>query len=159
MTPDPRAQQFVAYRFQVSLTGSNLPSGLGPGPLCGGSFSEASGLEATMSPRAIREGGRNFGQIQRPGPVAFGSLTLKRGFTSQNDLWTWFDLVANRERFGRLLQGQIDVHADTNATFTWKLVNVLPVKFKAPDLNATASQIAVEELQLAFEQLSLEVAA
>jgi len=150
---------FVPFQFQVSLTGSNLPSGLGPGPLCGGSFSEALGLEATMSPRAIREGGRNFGQVQRPGPTAFGSLTLKRGITSQADLWTWFDLVANRERFGRLLNAAIDIYSGTDVAFTWKLVNVLPVKFKAPDLNATATQVAIEELQLAFEQLSLEVAA
>ncbi len=149
---------FVAFRFQVSLTGSNLPAGLGPGPLCSGSFSEASGIEATMSPRAIREGGRNFGQIQRPGPTAFGSLTLKRGVTSQQDLWTWFDLVANRERFGRLLNGNVEIYSGTSLAFTWKLVNVLPVKFKSPDLSATASQVAIEELQLAFEQLSLEVA-
>lgn len=150
---------FVPFRFQVSLTGSNLPSGLGPGPLCGGSFSEATGIEATMSARAIREGGRNFGQIQRPGPTAFGSLTLKRGVTSQQDLWTWFDLVANRERFGRLLNGNIDILSGTDIAFTWKLVNVLPVKFKSPDLSAMSTQVAIEELQLAFEQVTLEVAA
>lgn len=150
---------FVPFRFQVSLTGSNLPSGLGPGPLCSGSFSEASGIEATMSPRAIREGGRNFGQIQRPGPTAFGSLTLKRGVTSQMDLWTWFDLVANRERFGRLLNGNIDIYSGTSLALTWKLVNVLPVKFKSPDLSATSTQVAIEELQLAYEQITLEVAA
>ncbi len=38
------------------------------------------------------------------------------------------------------------------------LVNVLPVKFKAPDLSATSTQVAIEELQLAYEQLSLVVA-
>jgi phage tail-like protein len=150
---------FPAFRFQVSLTGSNLPAGLGPGPLCGGSFSEASGIDATMTPRTIREGGRNFGQVQRPGPTAFGSLTLKRGVTSQQDLWTWFDLVTNRERFGRLLNGQIDIFSGPNVAFTWKLVRVLPVKFKSPDLSATTTQVAIEELQLAYEQLTLEVAA
>jgi phage tail-like protein len=150
---------FAPFRFQVSLTGSNLPAGLGPGPLCNGSFSEVTGLEATMSPRAIREGGRNFGQIQRPGPTAFGSLTLKRGLTSRQDLWTWFDLVANRERYGRLLNGAIDIYSGTDIALTWNLVNVLPVKFKSPDLSGMSTQIAIEELQLAFEQLSLEVAA
>ena len=149
---------FVAFRFQVSLTGSNLPGGLGPAPLCGGGFSEATGLEATMTPRTIREGGRNFGQIQRPGPTAFGTITLKRGVTSQQDLWTWFDLVTNRESFGRLLNGKIDIYSSTAVAFSWMLVNVLPVKFKAPDLSATATQVAIEELQLAYEQLSLVVA-
>ena len=150
--------QFVPFRFQVSLTGSNLPGGLGPGPLCSGSFSDASGVEATMTPRAIREGGRNFGQIQRPGPTAFGTMSLKRGVTSRQDLWTWFEMVTNGERFGRLLNGIIQVYSGTDVAFTWTLANVLPVKFKAPDLSATSTQVAIEELQLAYEQLSLAVA-
>lgn len=150
--------EFVPFRFQVSLTGSDLPSGLGPGPLCSGSFSDASGIEATMTPRAIREGGRNFGQTQRPGPTAFGTLSLKRGVTSRQDLWTWFEMVTNGERFGRLLNGKIDIYSGPNIAFTWTLVHVLPVKFKAPDLAATSTQVAIEELQLAYEQLSLTVA-
>ena len=149
---------FVPFRFAASLTGADLPAGLGPGPLCGGSFSEMTGLEATMTPRTIREGGRNFGQLQRPGPTAFGNVTLKRGVTSVQDSWTWFDLVANRERFGRRLQGRIDIFSGTGKAFTWTLTNVLPVKFKAPDLSGTAAQVAIEELQLAFEQISLQVA-
>jgi phage tail-like protein len=149
---------FAAFRFQVSLTGSNLPAGLGPAPLCGGAFSEATGLEATMTPRTIREGGRNFGQIQRPGPTAFGTVSLKRGVTSQQDLWTWFNLITNQEGFGRTLNGKIDIYSGTSVAFTWTLSNVLPVKFKAPDLSATATQVAIEELQLAFEHLQLVAA-
>ncbi|HVZ08872.1 phage tail protein [Rhodopila sp.] len=152
------SRPFVPFRFQVSLTGSNLPDGLGPAPLCGGGFSEATGLEATMTPRSIREGGRNFGQVQRAGPTAFGTVTLKRGVTSPFDLWTWFNLVTNREAYGRRLNGRIDVYADTAIALTWKLVNVLPVKFKAPDLSATATQVAIEEVQLVFEQLTMEPA-
>jgi len=150
--------QFVPFRFQVSLTGSDLPGGLGPGPLCSGSFSDATGVEATMTPRAIREGGRNFGQVQRPGPTAFSTMSLKRGVTSRQDLWTWFEMVTNGERFGRLLNGKVDVFSGPDVAFTWTLVNVLPVKFKAPDLSATSTQVAIEELQLAYEQLSLVVA-
>jgi len=147
---------FVPFRFKVSLTGSNLPAGLGPGPLCDGLFSEVTGIEATMSPRTIREGGRNFGTVQRPGPTAFGSVTMKRGVTSKEDLWTWFDVVANRERYGRSLQGRIEVYSGTAVALTWTLVGALPVKFKAPDLSAMAAQVAVEELQIVFEQVSLE---
>jgi phage tail-like protein len=149
---------FVPFNFRISLTGADLPAGLGSGPLCAGAFSELQGLEATMTPRAIREGGRNFGVAQRPGPVAFGTVTLKRGVTSAQDLWTWFDLVAHRERFGRLLNGRIEIYSGEKVALTWTLVNVLPVKFKSPDLSAVAAQVAVEELQIAFEQLSLEVA-
>jgi phage tail-like protein len=39
---------------------------------------------------------------------------------------------------------------------TWRLSNALPVKFKGPDLSATASQVAIEELHLVHEGLELE---
>jgi phage tail-like protein len=148
---------FVPFRFKISLSG-DLPVAPGSNPLCDGAFSEAAGLEATMTPRVIREGGRNFGQVQRAGPTAFGALTLKRGVTSQEDLWTWFDLIANRERFGRRLSGRIEVYSSGDLAIAWTLVNALPIKFKAPDLSGTAAQVAIEELQIAYEELSLEVA-
>jgi phage tail-like protein len=143
---------FVAFRYRVNL----YSTAVSPDPLCGGLFSEATGIEATMTPRTIREGGRNTGALQRVGPVAFGSVTLKRGMTRSSDLWRWLDLVAGRENFGIRLQGQIDVMdgAESNVVASWKLLNVLPIKFKAPDLSATSSQVAVEEVQLVFEDLS-----
>lgn len=152
-------QPFIPFRFKVSLAAAGMPSTLGTGPLCGAAFSEATGIEATMTPRVIREGGRNFGAVQRAGPVSFGTLSLKRGVTSVRDLWTWFDLVANRERYGCLMQARIDVFAEGAIAMTWTLQNALPIKFKAPDLSATASQVAVEEVQLAFETVTLKQAA
>ena len=61
--------------------------------LCSGAFAECSGLEATMEPKVIKEGGRNWGAHQRAGQVTFATLILKRGMTSTKDLWKWFDLV------------------------------------------------------------------
>ncbi len=45
-------------------------------------FAEVTGLEATMEPRAIREGGRNWGQHQRAGQVSFATVVFKRGITA-----------------------------------------------------------------------------
>src|SRR3982751_6445672 len=62
-------------------------------PLCSAAFSECTGLEATMEPKVIKEGGRNYGAVQRVGLVTFATVVLKRGITTQRDLWKWFDLV------------------------------------------------------------------
>ena len=43
-----------------------------------------------------------------------------------------------------------------NAVMVWKLTGVLPTKFKGPHLHATASQVAIEELQLVHEGLELQ---
>jgi hypothetical protein len=60
---------FIPFRFKVTLysadkadgaTAADTPSAArqeSGGILCGGMFSEVSGLEATMAPRTIAEGG------------------------------------------------------------------------------------------------------
>ena len=54
------------FRFLVSFTKSTGKSSTkgDDKPLCGGEFSECTGLEATMEPKAIKVGGQNYGEIQ-----------------------------------------------------------------------------------------------
>ena len=158
---------FVPFRFRVSLFSGDRNS-----ILCGGYFSEASGFEVTMEPKAINEGGRNWGELQRSGPTKFAPIILRRGVTTTNDLWTWFDITTRRANYGYRLTGEIDVLGNPTATLTegqhgvqsveevvimkWTLSGVLPVKFKGPDLSATANQVAIEEIHLVHEGLELE---
>ena len=39
---------------------------------------------------------------------------------------------------------------------TWTLENAMPVKFKAGDLNARGTEVAIEELHLVHEGLKVE---
>jgi phage tail-like protein len=127
--------------------------------LCRGAFSEVTGLEATMKPKAVREGGRNWGEIQLAGPTSFGPVTLKRGITEVADLWAWFDATTRQANYALRYTGRIEVFdpdRPDKPALTWTLSNALPTKFKGPDLSATASAVAVEELQLVHEGLVLE---
>jgi phage tail-like protein len=151
--------EFVPFRFKVSLYHSASNE-----LLCAGYFSEVTGFELTMEPRVIKEGGLNWGEHQRSGPTKFAPIILKRGVTSVNDLWTWFDITTRQASYGYRLTGEITVLGNPtagqtvtdNAVMVWKLTGVLPTKFKGPDLNATASQVAIEELQLVHEGLELQ---
>ncbi|MEM7154108.1 MAG: phage tail protein [Myxococcota bacterium] len=154
---------FPAFRFQVDFREHRLTRGEQPGDLvrlCRGSFSECTGLEATMEPKVIKEGGRNYGAAQRVGAVTFGSVVLKRGMTSNEDLWRWFKLVA-RGGYAYRLTADITVLGPSTsggepvARWVWRLRHCLPTKFKAPDLDAKGDQVAIEELQLAHEGLDL----
>lgn len=148
---------FLPLRFQVSLFAGESAAQAGQ-LVCSGAFSEVSGLDATMAPKKFAEGGRNWGEVQRAGPVAFGTITLKRGVTSVGDLWSWFGAVARDGNTALRLSAEIAVHDDgeSEPRLRIKLAQVLPVKFKAPDLNATATQVAVEELQLVHEGIEIE---
>jgi phage tail-like protein len=121
--------------------------------LCKGAFSEVNGLEATMEPRAIREGGHHWGAHQRPGPVSFATVVFKRGITPARDLWWWFELMGSGS-FAARLRAQVQILDAAGApVMAWTLRRALPVKFKCADLNARASDVGVEELHVVHEGL------
>ena len=134
--------------------------------VCYGSFSECTGLEATMEPKVIKSGGLNYGPAQRVGPVTFGTVVLKRGITSNRDLWKAFSLVTVQGSFARRFNVAITAlhppgkgkgkDAERTTLYTARLARALPVKLKCGDFNARATEITIEELHLAHEGLSLE---
>jgi phage tail-like protein len=152
-----------AFNFDVVFTEVSLPDGKSAGGdlrLCGAAFSEVSGLEATMEPKVIKEGGRNYGVVQRVGPVTFATVVLKRGISGITDLYAWFDLVAGGA-YAKRLTATISWYGPNPKTdsgspdpiLQWRLVRALPTKFKTADFNATASAVGVEELHIAHEGL------
>ena len=155
---DARGTPIGVFNFHVAfsrdpLEGSGGGSGGDNAPLCQGAFSELSGLEATMEPRTIREGGRNWGSLQRPGAVNFATVVLKRGITRARDLWWWFELLGQGGYVNRL-KADIEVRgASGDRLMTWTLRRALPVKFKASDLNARGTDVGVEELHIVHEGL------
>jgi phage tail-like protein len=157
--PDENAlAPFNVFRFQVdfeqaALDGAGAGSGLVK--LCSGAFSECSGLEATMEPKVIKEGGHNYGAHQRAGPVTFGTVILKRGMTTTRDLWKWFDLVSNGAYAYRLSARIVMRDGAGKDVLTWRLKRAMPIKFKAADLNARNTEVGIEELHLAHEGLRL----
>ena len=102
--PNPLADVFVPFRFKVNLYDSEQNT-----LLCSGKFSEVSGFELTMEPKTFQEGGRNWGEVHRSGQTKFAPMTLKRGVTSVNDLWSWFDATTRGANYGYRLSGEIIV--------------------------------------------------
>ncbi len=150
--------EFVPFRFDVNLFSSKAPKEL----LCKARFSEVSGLEMTMEPKVFTEGGNNWGELQRIGQTRFSPIVLKRGVTDGPDLFNWFDAVTRGANYGYRLEGTIVVRGRTKEgadrpVLTWKLSGVLPTRFKGADLSSTASQVAIEELTLVHESLTLAV--
>ena len=147
--------QFDVLFEEDSLPGASKPET--PLPDLHGAFSECTGLEATMEPKVINVGGQNYGPAQRPGPVTFGTVILKRGVTSKQELWEWFHVLNGQSQFAHRVKATITIRdAKHDKQLTWVLRRALPVKFKAADLNATGSDVGVEELHLAHEGLTLE---
>lgn len=145
------ALPFTAFNFAVEIVRAD-----GAAPLVSAAFAECDGLELSMEVKTIREGGANDRQIRLAGPANVGQLTLKRGMTTDSlDLWQWMsDSLADPS-----LRAEAEVvllAPDGRERMRFVLSRCLPVKVKAPPLNAKDGAIAIEELQIAYERIGVK---
>lgn len=139
---------FSTFNFSVEI--NSAQSG---GPLAAAEFSECDGLEMTMEVKTIREGGANDHPIRVSGPVNYANLTLKRGMTRNHDLWAWFQASVDDPRL-RTDAEVVMLGEDGKAERArFQLSRCVPVKLKAPALNAKDGNVAIEEMQIAYETL------
>jgi phage tail-like protein len=180
-------QPFPGFAFYVNFaahadnqTGGGSGTGFqGMGtvaPEVSGAFQEVSGLEAMMEPKVIKEGGRNYGAVQRPGGVTFATVILKRGIIEVRHLWRWWSFFAGADgakNGGWAPTGRCDVsialirialkedladHIQSGHRIPilgWRLENAMPIKYRVADLNARGTEVAIEELHLAHEGLHM----
>lgn len=141
-----------AFNFEVEIQAN------GQSALCEASFSECDGMELTMDVKTIRAGGDNGRQIKLTGPMAFGTLTLKRGMTTNFDLWRWVSGYSRTTDQRKRAEVKIVIKTPDgqSAQATFKLSRCVPLKLKAPALNAKDGVVAIEELQLAYESIELD---
>jgi len=144
---------FTAFNFRVEIEVEGVSDSV-----CRAAFSEVDGLEMNVQVKTIREGGNNTRQIHLNGPVSYGQLTLRRGMTLNFDLWDWFDRVQTEGRLGLRADAEIIMYAADRETESARflLERCLPVKLRAPALNAVDGLVAIEEMQLAYERLTLK---
>ena len=142
---------FTGFNFAVEI---NLP-GVSQ-RVCNAAFAECDGLDMSMDIKTLREGGNNGRQIRLTGPMNFGLLTLKRGMTASFDLWDWMSQV--QQQPGLRADAEVVLFAADGQSVRarFMLSRCLPAKLKAPPMNAREGGVAIEELQLAYESLSLK---
>jgi len=140
----------MAFNFAVEITVEGVAM-----QVCDAAFAECDGLEVTMDVKTIREGGNNGKQIRLTGPLNYASLTLKRGMTATFDLWRWIELLQTNPET-RANAEVVIFSPDKQEKAKFLLSGCVPVKLKAPPLNAKDGGVAIEELQLAYESLTLK---
>lgn len=149
--PNSQPHPFTTFNFAVEINVDPISK-----KVCDAAFSDCDGLEMTMEAKTIREGGNNARQHRLTGPVAYGQLTLKRGMTGTFDLWDWFTEVSNNPSLRADAEVVVYAGDGKKVLMSYLLTRCVPVKLKAPALNAATGGIAIEELQLAYETLTLK---
>ena len=141
---------FTAFNFSVEINKSGDKD-----ILCAAAFSDCDGLEITMDVKTIREGGNNGKQIRFTGPFNYGQVTLKRGMTTNFDLWDWVNETLTNPSLRADAQIVLLGADHKTERVGFVLSRCLPTKIKAPALNAKDGMVAIEELQLTYESLTL----
>ena len=142
---------FTAFNFAVEIKVEGVAT-----QICEAAFSECDGLEMSMDVKTIREGGNNGKQIRLTGPINYGQVAMKRGMTATFDLWDWFNLMLTNAALRADAEVVIFAADGKTERARFVLSRCLPVKLKSPALNAAGGGVAIEELQLSYESLSLK---
>lgn len=115
------------------------------------------GLGQLTELTTVRDGGDAGVSRSIVGATTFEPVTLTRALSRDTAFERWAQAVRHGTGPAPRKDVRIEMH-DTarRITFAWVLKRALPIKFEAPDLNAAANDVAVEELTLAYDGLELE---
>lgn len=119
-------------------------------------FQEVSGLKLSTELIEYRAGNDPTYIKQRiPGLKNFDNITLKKGmFKGDTALYDWFsDVQTNVERREDITISLLD--EEGTPIMTWTVTRCFPVTVTFPDLSGEANEIAIEELEIAHEGITL----
>jgi phage tail-like protein len=140
---------FGNFRFKLELSDVEVAG-----------FAECTGLNIETKVLEYKEGGNNAATLKFPEPSTFGNITLKRGVTNSNELIEWqLDVVSGTfSKNSRKSNPSIAIvlmNEKGEDVRRWNLVRAFPVKWVGPDLKASASEVAIETLELAHEGIQI----
>ena len=124
-----------------------------------GGFQEVSGMNIEVTSADYRDGNSPVNHpVKVNGVYKVGDVTLKRGLIGSLDLYGWVDAIRTGDHtMIRLVTISLQDEAHAGPVMTWKLLNARPIRYTAPSLNAkTGTDVAIEELVLSIEDLSIE---
>ena len=146
-----RERPYAQFNFLVDLgTGST------DGPQAG--FQECSEIGMTVDVIEYRNGNEKENSVRKlTGLTRYPDVTLKRGIIGSLDLYQWLNDIRNgNEAAYRTVTVRLMNEDHTTVVQEWKLLRARPVKHVSGPFNAKGTDVAMEELTLAYERLELE---
>jgi phage tail-like protein len=143
--PQPGQQPvyFRAFQFMVEIDGIDNAR-----------FQEVGGLDATVDVIEYREGGDLLGMRKLPGVTKHSNLSLKRGYTADKQLFTWFDdVMSGRTEKIRKNVSVVQLDMAGKEVMRWNLFQAFPIKYSAASYNAKGNDLAIETLEIAYERI------
>ena len=146
-----RERPYVQFNFLVDLGAGT------DGPDAG--FQEVSGIGMEVTVSEYRNGNHKENSVMKvTGMNKATDVTLKRGVIGSLTLYKWLDDIRNGNQ-GALKNVVIQLQSEDHSAEpvqTWKLMRARIIKHTSGPLNAKGTDVAMEELVLAYERLEME---
>jgi phage tail-like protein len=106
----------------------------------------------------LKEGGRTGYGLVLPGPFKPGKVSLKRGLVLADKMLDWYFSILNwsfaKDELYRTVV--VTLYKGFTPSFTFEFRNAFPVKWVGPSLKADTTAIAIEQIDFAYESVSIE---
>jgi phage tail-like protein len=133
----------VSFNFAIEVSG-----------IISGYFTEASGLGSeheVIEHKIMGEGGQEIVK-KIPGRLKWGDITLKRGITSNLDIWDWRKMVTDGKVDSARRNGSIMMFdQEGKEVARWNFERGWPSKVSGPSVNTTSNEVGVEEMVITHE--------
>lgn len=113
-------------------------------------FSEVSGLENSDELKEYRQGDMLRTPSKMPGLKKYNNIILKKGIADSKALFEWF-MKCVEGKMERKTATITLLDSTDSAVILWQVNNAWPTKCTAPSVNATSSEVSIEQLELAHE--------
>jgi phage tail-like protein len=146
-----RDRPYVQFNFLV-----DLGSGSTEGPEAG--FQEVSGVGMEVTVSEYRNGNSRENSVMKiTGLNKSTDVTMKRGVIGSLSLYNWLNQIRNGDQGAlRTVTLSLQNEDHTQVVQTWKLLRARIIKHTSGPFNAKGTDVAMEELVLAYERLEME---
>jgi len=140
-----RENVLLTYNYSVEIASLHVAG-----------FSEIAGLEQEIEVEEYVEGGMDFVH-KLPKGIKHSNITLKRGIATDSVLRSWYDETLKAISYGSTpIPKKPEIYivlkdSENNEKIRFMLKNAYPIKWSNSQLNATASEVSIESLELVHE--------
>ena len=146
-----RDRPYCQFNFLVDIGDGNTD-----GPQVGFQEVSAIGMEVTVA--EYRNGNSKENSVMKiTGLNKSTDVTMKRGIIGSLDLYQWLNQIRNGDQKAlRTVTIQLQNEDRTEIVQTWKLLRARIIKHTSGPFNAKGTDVAMEEIVLAYERLEME---
>jgi phage tail-like protein len=144
MTVGERIDPYRSYNYRIELDDT---------PIAG--FSEASNLTFDVEQVEYREGTDPNYPRKLSALLKFSDVTLKKGYTQDDDLYVWYASALNGAVDRR--NGSIILQDEAKQdTIRWNFNEGWICKYERSALNAGSNEVVIESVQICVERIEVE---